>query len=163
MLLSQAVKKTCTDHPRRNRQTGGRQLRGFTLIELMIVVAIVGIVAAVAIPAYMDYVIRVQISEGMSLTGGAKSAVASYYQEYGSFPTDNEDAALPPAASISGDFVSSVSVSGSVITVLYSGGANSQISGQTVTLAATSVAGSLTWNCASGGAIEVKHLPRSCN
>ena len=160
MRLSEKEEKKCLTG-KRGRVTA--KLHGFTLIELMIVVSIAGIVAAIAIPAYMDYLIRVQVSEGLNLTGGAKSAVASYFHEYGSFPTDNEDAALPPAASISGEYVSSVSVNGKVISVLYSGDAHSQISGQTMTLAASSVAGSLTWNCASGGAIKDKHLPRSCD
>ena len=155
--------KTCLVRQIGNRQNVQNRPRGFTLIELMIVVSITGILAAIAIPAYMDYVIRVQVSEGINLTGGAKSAVASYYQEYGAFPADNQNAALPPASSISGDYVSSVSVSGAVISVLYSTAANSELSGQTITLAASSTGGSLSWSCASGGVIKDKHLPRSCD
>lgn len=163
MRTSNQTKSKMTTRSARVAGRARKDLRGFTLIELMIVVSIAGILAAIAIPAYMDYMIRVQVSEGINLTGGAKSAVATFYQEKGTFPTDNAEAALPPASTIKGDYVASVSIDGAVISVLYSSAANAEISGQTITLAATSVAGSLTWNCASGGAIKVKHMPRSCN
>ena len=129
----------------------------------MIVVAIVGILAAVAIPAYMDYVVRVQIAEGINLSADAKTAVASYFQEHGTFPANNAKAALPAASRIKGDYVTSVSIDGADISIRYGNEANPRISGETITLAATSVAGSLTWNCASDGVIEQKHLPRACD
>ncbi len=67
---------------------------GFTLIELMIVVAIIGILAAIAIPAYQDYTIRAQVSEGLTLAAGAKTAVSEYFLERGAWPTDNATAGL---------------------------------------------------------------------
>jgi len=128
----------------------------------MIVVSIIGILAAIAIPTYMDYTIRAQIAEGINVAGGAKNAVAAYYQEYGSFPADNTMAALAPASGIKGAYVTSVSVSGPDISIRYGNEAHSRISGETVTLTAADDIGSVTWICASGGVIQDKHLPSSC-
>ena len=71
-----------------------KKQQGFTLIELMIVVAIIGILAAIAIPAYQDYTIRAQVSEGLNLAGGAKTAVAEFTMDSGSFPVDNSAAGI---------------------------------------------------------------------
>ena len=128
----------------------------------MIVVSIIGILAAAASPMYIDYTIRSQIADGMSVAAGAKSALAEYYQEYGSFPADNTAAALSPPATIHGNYVSSVSVSGSAISITYGNKAHSSIAGQTVVWTANDATGSLVWACASGGVIQAKHLPKSC-
>ena len=100
---------------------GDREMRkqqGFTLIELMIVVAIIGILAAIAIPAYQDYTIRAQVSEGLNLAAGAKAAVTEYYQDQGVFPGDNVTAGIEDAANIEGKYVSQVEVGANgVITV----------------------------------------------
>ena len=79
--------------------------RGFTLIELMIVVAIIAILAAVAIPAYQNYLIRAQVSEGMVLASGPKTAIWDFYSDTGRFPSSNESAGLADAASITGTYV----------------------------------------------------------
>ena len=136
--------------------------RGFTLIELMIVVAIIGILAAVAVPIYLDYAVRSQIAEGLNLSGGAKSALTEYYQDRGAFPTDNAEAGLEAAANITGKYVASVTVIGAVITIQYGNDANAQILGQTIRLTAVDNLGSVSWLCASGGVIEDKHLPAAC-
>ena len=65
--------------------------QGFTLIELMIVVAIIGILASLAIPAYQSYTIRAQISEGLNLAGPLKNGIATFYNENGTFPADNDE------------------------------------------------------------------------
>ncbi len=139
-----------------------RLQQGFTLIELMIVVAIIGILAAVAVPMYLDYSVRSQISEGLNLVEGAKTAVSEFYQEHGAFPADNTEAALAAPGGIQGKYVSSVTVNNFVITVQFGNDANAQISGDTVTLSAADNQGSLIWTCASGGAIQAKHLPAAC-
>src|SRR5580692_2062117 len=105
--------------------------KGFTLIELMIVVAIIAILAAIAIPAYQDYVIRSQVSEGSSLAEGSKTALAEFYSNKGYFPANNVSAGVATATSIVGNYVQSVTVSGSTatgtITVLYGVQANTAI------------------------------------
>lgn len=136
--------------------------QGVTLIELMIVVAIIGLLSALAIPAYTDYAIRAQISEGLHLAGSAKAAITEYYQNQSLFPTDNAQAGLEVPANITGKYVASVSVNGAVIAVQYGNAANSQIMGQTVTLTAIDNLGSVSWICTTGGFIQLKHLPRVC-
>ncbi len=135
---------------------------GFTLIELMIVVAIIGILAAIAIPMYLDYSTRSQIAEGLNLAGSAKVAVTEYYQEHGAFPNDNVQAGLAAAGSIAGNYVASLSVLGPVSTIQYGVDANVQILGKTVRLTALDNLGSVSWTCASGGVIQDKHLPTAC-
>ncbi len=140
--------------------------QGFTLIELMIVVAIIGILAAIAIPAYQDYTIRAQVSEGLNLSGGAKAAVTEYYQDRGVWPADNLTAGLEAAANIQGKYVASVGVTAGltngIITVTYGNDAHTIITTQTVTMTSTDNLGSVSWECASGGTIADKHLPAAC-
>ncbi len=128
----------------------------------MIVVAIIGILAAVAVPMYLDYSVRSQIAEGLNLAEGAKTAVSEFYQEHGVYPADNAAAALAAPGGIQGKYVASVTVADDVITVQFGNDANAQISGDTVTLTATDNQGSLAWTCASGGVIQAKHLPAAC-
>ncbi|EMS5464870.1 pilin, partial [Neisseria gonorrhoeae] len=90
--------------------------KGFTLIELMIVIAIVGILAAVALPAYQDYTARAQVSEAILLAEGQKSAVTEYYLNNGIWPENNGDAGVASSSSIIGKYVESVTVTNGVVT-----------------------------------------------
>ncbi|MBL7251764.1 pilin [Alloalcanivorax sp. C16-2] len=139
--------------------------KGFTLIELMIVVAIIGILAAVAIPAYQDYTIRSQVSEGLNLAAGAKTAVAEYYNQKGAFPSTNASAGLADAGDIQGSYVDEVDAAygtGGVIQVKFGNDVNANIDQSTLLISAITTAGSIKWKCKTGGSIDEKYVPTSC-
>ncbi len=142
--------------------------KGFTLIELMIVVAILGILAAIAIPAYQDYTIRSQVSEGLNLAAGAKTAVAEFYTNTGRLPASNVSAGLATATSITGNYVSQVNAANGVITITYSSTspqrANQAINNSTLAVSAVTSGGSIRWRCKipSGSSMKVKYVPSEC-
>jgi type IV pilus assembly protein PilA len=146
--------------------------RGFTLIELMIVVAIIAILAAIALPAYQDYTIRSQVSEGAILSDSVRNAMAIYYQEKGAFPTANTAAGLAVASSINGKYVSQVDVgatSGVIEATFSSGGghvANAKIDGLILGFSAITNGGvgAMVWHCANQSftTIPPKYLPVGC-
>ncbi|MCL4995164.1 pilin [Neisseria meningitidis] len=160
--------------------------KGFTLIELMIVIAIVGILAAVALPAYQDYTARAQVSEAILLAEGQKSAVTEYYLNHGEWPANNSSAGVATSPSdIKGKYVQSVTVANGVITAqMASSNVNKEIKDKKLSLWAKRQDGSVKWFCGqpvqranANGAnndevtaatgkgtdkIDTKHLPSTC-
>ncbi|HGH6540636.1 TPA: pilin [Neisseria meningitidis] len=157
--------------------------KGFTLIELMIVIAIVGILAAVALPAYQDYTARAQVSEAILLAEGQKSAVTEYYLNHGIWPKNNTSAGVASTPSdIKGKYVQKVEVAKGVITAtMLSSGVNKEIQGKKLSLWAKRQDGSVKWFCGqpvtrdannaddavkadtgTNGKIDTKHLPSTC-
>ncbi|EOF9450699.1 pilin, partial [Neisseria gonorrhoeae] len=122
--------------------------KGFTLIELMIVIAIVGILAAVALPAYQDYTARAQVSEAILLAEGQKSAVTEYYPNHGKWPADNGAAGVASASDIKGKYVKEVKVENGVVTAtMKSDGVNKEIKDKRLSLWGKREAGSVKWFC----------------
>ncbi|MBC3880841.1 pilin [Undibacterium sp. LX40W] len=129
--------------------------KGFTLIELMIVVAIIGILAAVALPAYKDYTVRAKVSEVILAASSAKNTIAEYYNVKGSIPASG----LVSISTQTTQYVSGVSWSGTVLTATATGEA--KISGSTITLTpSTSATDNLNWTCS--GTIDLRYRPASC-
>jgi type IV pilus assembly protein PilA len=136
-----------------------KKMRGFTLVELMVVLAVIGVLAAIALPAYADYTKRAYVVEGFALTSAVKAGVANYWAYHGSYPADNAEAGLPNASSISGKAVSGVEIVAGVITVSF----NDKVdSGATLLLTPNVTGGSLTWDCTRGGSMEAKWAPPNC-
>ena len=139
--------------------------RGFTLIELMIVVAIIGILAAVAIPAYQDYIARAQVSEAVVLVGKGKTSLAEYFADRGSWPTDasevlvNQDGKYTSTTTLgSGAGQSTTSIT--VTAHIKSAGVNTSITSGQLRLATSD--GGRTWNCTTGANLLSKYVPASC-
>ncbi|HGO6184792.1 TPA: pilin, partial [Neisseria gonorrhoeae] len=156
--------------------------KGFTLIELMIVIAIVGILAAVALPAYQDYTARAQVSEAILLAEGQKSAVTEYYLNHGIWPENNDKAGVASPSDIKGKYVKSVTVTNGVVTAtMASSNVNKEIKDKRLSLWARRQDGSVKWFCGQPvtrnaaaadnddvtadkdtNGINTKHLPSTC-
>ncbi|NNF67930.1 MAG: prepilin-type N-terminal cleavage/methylation domain-containing protein [Gammaproteobacteria bacterium] len=148
-----------------------KKQQGFTLIELMIVVAIIGILAAIAIPAYQDYTQRAQIGEAFTVVSGAKTAIAEFAQTNGDYPTGTDITALSLdiASGAAGKYVDTVTVTadtGEISAVMKGAGSvGAKIAGTEVQFCPPSqdlstVTGAFTWSCSSDA--EQKFLPKSC-
>lgn len=134
-----------------------KKTAGFTLIELMIVVAVIGILASIALPSYQTYVKKAHTLEGITLASMAKSAIWDYWSANGEFPVDNDAAGFP--SNVVGNSVSSVSISRNKITITYN---QRVLQGSTIIIAASeSSSGSLTWDCKNGTLGDI-YKPISC-
>lgn len=153
-------------------ETSMKAQKGFTLIELMIVVAIIGILAAIALPAYQDYTKRAKMSEVVGFAASAKTAVAEAFQSNGTLPADNQAAGLDTtAANISSTYVESVTVDSGVIAVAVKGTGDTDLDAATLTFTPTksdgtaiadNYTGALGWKCTVNEAKVAKFFPANC-
>jgi len=140
--------------------------KGFTLIELMIVVAIIGILASIALPAYQDYIARSQVTEAVTLMSAQKATIAEIAADEGVF--DNADSGsqgLPTAADLAGKYTASVAIADGVMTATMgaAGTVSAGIAAGTILMTPTlGGSGIITWDCATGGSIVDKYRPKAC-
>ncbi|WP_175849354.1 pilin [Burkholderia cepacia] len=135
--------------------------KGFTLIELMITVAIIGILAAIALPAYQDYTIRAQVSEGLTIVGGLQSDIQEYYASNGTLPASNW--AVPTAMPV-GKYAFVNNIQNGLIIVRFGSGANAKLSRAMLGIEAVpDVDGTIHWKCGNFAMLPAKWLPSSCS
>ena len=135
--------------------------KGFTLIELMIVVAIIGILAAIALPAYQDYTARAQASEGFKATSGLQADIGTFIADQSRYPLATDSVGVA-AALLDGKYVSQVAVgaSGVITATMKSASVNDAVKSGTIVLTPTENAGSYSWACTSS--LSAKYLPAAC-
>ncbi len=142
-------------------RAGSTSVIGTIAAALLPMIALIGIITAISVPNYADYTVRAQVSEGLNLSGGAKSAVAEYYEDYKQFPSDNVAAGLPPATDIQGKYVSSVQIEAGEIVVTYGNDADSDIHGDTLVIRPEVSDQGVTFVCFSLDIVS-KNLPTVC-
>jgi len=138
-----------------------KRQRGFTLLELMFAVGIVGVLAAIALPVYFDYSTRAKVSEGFSLADRVKTGVTETYLMSPGWKDDNSAYGLSDADQITGQYVTGVEAIQDVITITYTGVGRGVPDGSTVLLVGSPNGGSVSWVCKSDN-IKSKYLPASC-
>jgi len=139
-----------------------RNQQGFTLIELMIVVAIIAILAAIAIPLYLNYTAQAEGTEALSLSAAAKTDVVAFYNETGHYPLSNSSAGAAKDTSINGKYVLSVTITSGVIAAKFRAtGVAKPLISQTITLSPYDTGGSISWTCKAPNAMW-KDVPATC-
>ena len=136
--------------------------KGFTLLELMTVVAVIGILLTIALPTYADYSARAKVTEGISLAGAAKTAVSEYRLSTSQWPSDNAAAGLPAPASITGHDVGSITVSGAGLITVKFVSMDPVLNDKTLVLTPNATSESLIWSCKTDSTLDKEFLPADC-
>jgi type IV pilus assembly protein PilA len=153
--------------------------RGFTLIELMIVVSIIGVLASVAIPSYQTYITRAQVTEALVIANEVKTSIKDYYRFKGEFPEDNRQAGIPMPEQLIGNYISSIKLSDGALHITMGNKSNRSLKDKVLTLRPVVVSGSpaspFSWLCGNSEAvpgmaaigdnltnIESAYLPAAC-
>lgn len=134
--------------------------KGFSLLELLVVLGIIGVLSAAALPAYHAYTIRAHVAEGIYLSSAVKAAIHEHYYKFGLWPTSNSSADVPLGTSIAGNATRSVTINNGIITILY----RTQVgSGQSIVFSPTlNNLGSIEWQCKTGSTVPAKYRPQNC-
>ena len=135
--------------------------QAFTLVEIMIVIAIIGILSMIAIPAYNDFAVRTKVAEGLSLASGAKTSIMEYYLTQGHWPTNNGQAGLPDPDTIHGKFVKQVNIENNHVVITFGSEAGQDLNNKDLIMSANDNGGAIQWDCKAND-IENKYLPPNC-
>jgi type IV pilus assembly protein PilA len=139
-----------------------RQQKGFGLLELLVVIAVIGVIASLSIAAYQQYIIRAQVTEGIVLSNGVRQVIIDEYLETGDWPNNNNLAGLVNLNLINGDYTKSIKVQRNKITVMFGNNSHQNIFHQKVTIEIVENDGRFSWTCEGHAKFPDRYLPRAC-